>query len=715
MKNLMLFVLLFTITLVCYSQKFLDIKYSKSFGGDYDDKVTDILTLKNNKGYLLIGSTNSKGNGGYDVWLIKLSTTGDIIWEKTYGHEKDEFGKSITEDANEGYLICGTTNSTQSGYKNVWVIKINAIGQLVWEKTFWGSDNDNAFDIISTPDFGSVVLASKESKADNDKDIWLIKLSKKGKMLWQSLLGERYIDDEAFSFVKTPDNGFMIAGYSNTGAENKEDIYIIKTDSRGTKSWAKKFGDIEKDEAIKILKTKDDRYIMAGNTESQGMGESDFYIMKMDISGKQLWEEVYGDIKKEQLTNMLLTNDNGILLVGNTNSKSTDEFNTYIVKLNKKGLVEWEKLFESEGYGSASSAVIIKENEYLLAGYSDKDKGDGNNADIYRFIDNSDTYITNYINKKSEEWYTQKQGETDQQYLNRTKKYSKGEVEEQYLLEARNTLLINKEKEVKSENVFRGTGNPLEGLDISDATKSMIVGNYYALIIGIDSYKGQWYPLNNAVRDAKAVERVLRSQYKFDYFRTLYDEEATRTKIINEFEWLVNSVKEEDNVFIYYSGHGEFMENLNKGYWVPIDAITNSMSAYISNSDIQTFLGGIRSKHTLLVSDACFSGDIFRGRTVQIPFEDTDRYYREVSSLPSRKAITSGGIEPVMDGGREGHSVFAYYFLKNLENNQHRFFDAGQLYEKIKIPIINNSEQSPQFNPIKNTGDEGGQFIFIRK
>ncbi|MFC2137067.1 peptidase C14, partial [Bacteroidota bacterium] len=149
--------------------------------------------------------------------------------------------------------------------------------------------------------------------------------------------------------------------------------------------------------------------------------------------------------------------------------------------------------------------------------------------------------------------------------------------------------------------------------------------------------------------------------------------------------------------------------------WVPVDAATNSMSAYISNSDIQTFLGGIKSKHTLLVSDACFSGDIFRGRTMQIPFEDSERYYREVSSLSSRKAITSGGIEPVMDGGRDGHSVFAYYFLKNLENNQNRFFDAGQLFEKIKIPIINNSEQSPQFNPIKNTGDEGGQFIFIRK
>ncbi|MFC2137610.1 hypothetical protein ACFLTE_05565, partial [Bacteroidota bacterium] len=345
MKNLILFSLLFTGTIFSYTQEFLNVNYSKSFGGDYDDKVAEIISLKNNMGYFIVGSTNSKGSGGYDVWLIKLSITGEIIWEKTYGNEKDEYGTCIVEDTYEGYIICGTTNSTQSGYKNVWVLKIDALGQLIWEKTFWGSDNDNAYDIIATPDKGSVILASKEAKADNDKDVWLIKLDKKGKMLWQSILGERYIDDEAFSFVKTPDDGFMIAGYSNTGSEKKEDIYIIKTDSRGTKKWAKTFGDIEKEMAIKILKTNDDRYVVSGTTESQGMGESDYYLLKIDVSGKKLWEQVYGDIKTEQLTNMMLTNDNGILLTGNTNSKNTDDYNTYLVKFNKKGIDDWNFYF----------------------------------------------------------------------------------------------------------------------------------------------------------------------------------------------------------------------------------------------------------------------------------------------------------------------------------------------------------------------------------
>lgn len=262
---------------------------------------------------------------------------------------------------------------------------------------------------------------------------------------------------------------------------------------------------------------------------------------------------------------------------------------------------------------------------------------------------------------------------------------------------------------------YRGGGDPMKGLNISGANKEMIIGNYYALIIGIDSYTGEWNALNNAVNDAKAIEELLDEKYRFDEFITLYDGEATRANIIKALEDLVAKVQPEDNVFIYYSGHGQFKESLNKGYWVPVDATANSTAQFISNSDLQTFIGGINSNHTLLVSDACFSGDIFRGNTISVPFEESEKYYTEVHNLVSRQAISSGGIEPVMDGGKDGHSVFAYYFLKALRGNDAKFYDASQVYDSIKIPVTNNSEQSPQFQAVKNSGDEGGQFIFISK
>lgn len=243
-------------------------------------------------------------------------------------------------------------------------------------------------------------------------------------------------------------------------------------------------------------------------------------------------------------------------------------------------------------------------------------------------------------------------------------------------------------------------------------------GNYYALIIGINSYEGEWIPLQNAVHDARGVAEELATNYHFDQIIELYDEDATRANIIRKLEWLADNLNEEDNLLIYYSGHGEFKENLNKGYWVPVDSKSKSTVNYISNSNLQTFLSGIPAQHTLLVSDACFSGNIFRSRTETLSpdeFDNINRYYREVNKRMSRQALTSGGIEPVMDGGREGHSVFTYYFLKALKQNENKYFDAAQVFEQLKIPVANNSEQTPILQAVKNTGDEGGQFIFIRK
>jgi uncharacterized repeat protein (TIGR01451 family) len=262
---------------------------------------------------------------------------------------------------------------------------------------------------------------------------------------------------------------------------------------------------------------------------------------------------------------------------------------------------------------------------------------------------------------------------------------------------------------------FRGGNDPLKGLNVAQAMKSVEVGEYYGLIIGIDEYSGDWPPLRNAVNDAKGVADLLTQKYTFTSLKTMYNKEATRDNILAEFERLMNTVKPNDNVLIYYSGHGEYIESMDKGFWVPVDASGKSVSKYISNEDIRSFLTGIPSKHTLLVTDACFSGDIFRGKTMTIPYENSTKYYSKMYSLTSRKAITSGGVEPVMDKGKENHSIFAYYFLQALKNNTEKYIDAGQVFDFLKIPVVNNSMQTPAYSPIRNAGDEGGQFIFITR
>lgn len=244
------------------------------------------------------------------------------------------------------------------------------------------------------------------------------------------------------------------------------------------------------------------------------------------------------------------------------------------------------------------------------------------------------------------------------------------------------------------------------------------VGKYIALVIGINSYQGYWRPLKNAVNDAEGFANVLRNEYQFDEVQTLLDEEATRRNIIQKFEWLAGNTTKDDNVLIFYAGHGQFNKGLNKGYWVPIDAQSNSVADYVSNNDVKTFLGGIPSKHTLLITDACFAGDIFRGsKTESIKFDpnNMEKYYKEVYRKQSRLALTSGGVEEVSDAGRDDHSIFTYYLIKALQENDKKYFDANQLFNEFRIAVTNNSEQTPMLQVIRDTNDEGGQFIFIRK
>jgi hypothetical protein len=241
-------------------------------------------------------------------------------------------------------------------------------------------------------------------------------------------------------------------------------------------------------------------------------------------------------------------------------------------------------------------------------------------------------------------------------------------------------------------------------------------GRTWMLVIGVNDYQ-HWPRLENATADAQAIRAVLTEYYgiRNEYIIELYDREATRSNIFKKLEYLAKTVKPEDNVLVYYAGHGKYDEMLNRGYWVPADAEIGSTAHYIANSDLQTFVAAIRSRATLVISDACFSGTVFRDDAAARPVHLDDVYIRRVSLLKARQAIVSGGDEPVMDSGISGkHSVFAYYLLDRLMKNQDRYLAASSLFDRIRIPITNSSPQTPQLKPIHNTGDEGGEFVFVR-
>jgi hypothetical protein len=177
---------------------------------------------------------------------------------------------------------------------------------------------------------------------------------------------------------------------------------------------------------------------------------------------------------------------------------------------------------------------------------------------------------------------------------------------------------------------------------------------------------------------------------------------------------MTEKLKPEDNLLIFYAGHGQWDEQRKQGYWLPRDAMRDRRADWISNSDLRDVIRGIKAKHILLISDACFAGGIFLAREV---FGPASSAIAELDNLPSRTAMTSGALTTVPD-----RSVFVEYLLKRLRESTEEALPALELFSKLRLPVISNtpvqrdgSRPTPRYGTIFEVGDEGGDFIFVRR
>lgn len=235
-------------------------------------------------------------------------------------------------------------------------------------------------------------------------------------------------------------------------------------------------------------------------------------------------------------------------------------------------------------------------------------------------------------------------------------------------------------------------------------------GTFHALIIAVQSYSDSAInSLDFPIQDAQGLYDTLITAYTFLPENVTLLKNPDRATIIQTFDHLAQKVAESDSLLIFYAGHGYWDERMKQGFWLPANASKKSRAEWLSNSTIRDYINGIRSKHTLLLADACFSGGIFKTRSA---FSEAPRDIKELAKLPSRKAMTSGAMKEVPD-----RSVFMEYLLKRLKQNKDSFISSEQLFTSFRTAVISNSSnnQIPQFGEIRETGDEGGDFIFIKK
>ncbi len=231
-----------------------------------------------------------------------------------------------------------------------------------------------------------------------------------------------------------------------------------------------------------------------------------------------------------------------------------------------------------------------------------------------------------------------------------------------------------------------------------------------AVIFGNERY-GDFPALRTPLADTRAIAAVLEKEYGFTV-RVVTN--ATRYQMLSALSQLRRDATEQDSVLVYYAGHGYLDDSTSRGYWLPIDAEHDNVANWLSTSDITDMLAGIQARHALILADSCFSGTLLRSVGGAVAIDERNTLLEKLASKRSRTIMTSGGLEPVIDGGGSGHSVFADAVLNALRSNRDSL-EAGRLFMQVRDRIALRASQTPQYAPLRNAGHDGGDFIFVRK
>ena len=373
MNNLIL-ILIITLPLTLLGQG-----WEQTFGGTNRD-VGESVQQTSDGGYIITGWTNSFGNS-VDVYLVKTDGNGNELWTKTFGGTGGDYGYSIQQTSDGGYIITGWTNSFGNSV-DVYLVKTDGNGNEIWSQTLGGTGGDYGYSVQQTSD-GGYIITGYTIHLTNGFGVSLIKTDGSGNELWTKTFGGTDVD-KGFSVQQTIDGGYIINGVTKSFGNGYEDVYLIKTDGSGNEQWTKTFGGTGYDVGESVQQTQDGGYIITGWTESFGSGGiDDIYLIKTDGSGNELWSQTLGGTGYDMGYSVQQTSDGGYIITGSTSSFG-NSYDLYLIKTNGNGIEEWSQTFGGiDDNETGWSVQQTSDGGYIITGET-LSFGNGNGEeDIY--------------------------------------------------------------------------------------------------------------------------------------------------------------------------------------------------------------------------------------------------------------------------------------------------------------------------------------------
>ncbi len=391
-----------------------EVEWVKNFGGSGEETAQAIITTSDG-GYAILGFSNSmdgdivgKTTAVNDYWLLKLDAAGNCEWNKTYGGSKDDRGQSLAQTKDGGYILTGYAmsddgdGSNNEGFHDNWILKLDASGNIEWEKSFGFSGHDHSYDIIQTQDGGFFFIGFLDitaARADGYEEkgqfltrhgvgeFWGTKIDAQGNVQWRKFFGGTN-NDRAHAVVPSNDGGFVMAGFSESDdfdisdTKGSYDFWVVKITSIGDLVWERSFGGSGIEISYDIAKTTDNGYVITGNTfsndtdVSKNNGESDVWLIKLDDNGNLLWEKTFGGTQFDAAQGIYTSLDGGFLIAGNSKSSDMDavsnmgENDLWVIKTDDKGALIWQQTFGGTDLDYGFDVIENTDKSVLVVGES---------------------------------------------------------------------------------------------------------------------------------------------------------------------------------------------------------------------------------------------------------------------------------------------------------------------------------------------------------
>jgi len=354
--------------------------WARTYSGVGDSRAYSVVNTSDG-GFIFAGSmnVNSSGRINDDVWIVKLKADETIEWQKTFGGTSKEIAKKIQQTSDGGYIVAGETSSYNSGSANsdVWVLRLDSTGSVVWQKRYGNSNIERAESIVQTDDNADgvrddgFILAGYTSGLNSSL---ILKLDSSGEVEWHLVVtaaGVSWV--YAYAIQQTADGGFIATGYTSS----KQGLWVIKLAADGSVSWQKSYPGLDNSEGRQIIQTdddgdgvKNDGYLVVGQTDidSTSLIQNALWAIKLDDAGTITWQKSFLGIGSESGYDVIQTSSNSFLISGTTTGFGASSNDFWLINLLPNGTIDWEKRYGGLGGEGANAVLQTTDNGFLVIG-----------------------------------------------------------------------------------------------------------------------------------------------------------------------------------------------------------------------------------------------------------------------------------------------------------------------------------------------------------